>query len=198
MIIKRVLDLFASFVGIIFLAIPMVVIACWIKADSTGPVFFRQVRVGRYGKEFKIYKFRTMVVDAEKKGMQITVGADSRVSDAGSFLRQYKLDELPQFLNVLVGDMSMVGPRPEVPKYVAMYPTDVRERVLSVRPGITDLASLLFRNENEILARSDDPERTYIQTIIPTKLNYYLRYIRERSLLLDLRIIVQTIWSICL
>jgi lipopolysaccharide/colanic/teichoic acid biosynthesis glycosyltransferase len=194
---KRLVDLLISAVGILLLSIPMIVIACWIKANSDGPVFFRQVRVGRCGKEFEIYKFRTMIVNAEKKGMLLTVGTDNRVSGAGHFLRKYKLDELPQLVNVLKGDMSLVGPRPEVPRYVAYYPSQVKDLVLSVRPGITDLASLLFRNENEILARSDDPESTYIHTIIPTKLDYYLRYVRERTLLLDIQIIMRTLWEIC-
>jgi len=187
-----------SAIGILVLIIPMILIACWIKADSKGPVFFRQTRVGRNGKEFKIYKFRTMAVDAERNGVQLTVGADSRVSSAGRFLRKYKLDELPQLVNVLKGDMSIVGPRPEVPKYVEYYPSQIKSLVLSVRPGITDPASLFFRNENEMLAESDDPESTYIQTIIPIKLEYYSQYVRERSLLTDITLIAKTFWVVCL
>jgi lipopolysaccharide/colanic/teichoic acid biosynthesis glycosyltransferase len=193
---KRFIDVVVSGLGLIFLALLFVVLAVWIKLDSRGPVFFRQLRVGRFGAEFRIFKFRTMQVDAERKGMQLTVGADARITDSGAFLRRYKLDELPQLLNVLNGDMSLVGPRPEVPRYVAIYPSAVRDIVLSVRPGITDLASIAFRNENQLLSESKDPEKTYVEEIIPIKLRYYTDYVRNRSTLLDLKIALLTLRAI--
>jgi lipopolysaccharide/colanic/teichoic acid biosynthesis glycosyltransferase len=197
LITKRVMDILLSFIGILLFCIPAVLMALWIKLDSKGPVFFRQIRVGLHGKEFKIFKFRTMICDAEKQGLQLTVGVDSRVSRVGRTLRRFKLDELPQLVNVFVGNMSLVGPRPEVPRYVTLYPSEVKDLVLSVRPGITDLASIFFRNESEILAKSNDPENTYIKTIIPIKLDYYSRYVRERTLLLDLRIVATTLLAVC-
>jgi lipopolysaccharide/colanic/teichoic acid biosynthesis glycosyltransferase len=169
--------------------------ALWIKLDSPGPVLFRQQRVGRHGVPFDIYKFRTMA-DRPDAGRQLTVGRDPRITRAGHFLRRSKLDELPQLLNVLEGTMSLVGPRPEVPRYVACYPPEARKAVLSVAPGITDLASILYKEESEILGRAADPERAYIETILPVKLAYYQRYVRERSFWLDLRIIFQTLAAI--
>ena len=154
---KRLFDLiFASF-GLAILSPLLFLMAVWIKFDSTGSIFFRQERVGQYGKTFRIYKFRTMVTDAEKRGLQITVGNDSRITRSGAFLRRYKLDELPQLIDVVIGKMSLVGPRPEVPKYVAYYPSDVRDIVLSVKPGITDLASIEFKDENTLLGKSANP-----------------------------------------
>lgn len=171
---KRVFDWLASSLGLLLLAPVLVLLAFWIKLDSQGPVFFRQERVGMAGRTFKIHKFRTMVTDAEKKGLQITVGTDARVTRVGHWLRKYKLDELPQLLDVWLGRMSLVGPRPEVPRYVACYPADVRDVVLSVRPGITDRASIEFRDENEILGRAADPHTAYVNEVLPIKLRYYV------------------------
>jgi len=189
---KRLFDIACAATALALLAPLLLALALWVRLDSPGPVLFRQQRVGRDSRPFAILKFRTMQVNAEAAGLQITVGQDPRITRAGSWLRRSKLDELPQLLNVLRGDMSMVGPRPEVPRYVALYPTDVRETVLSVRPGITDLASLAFRDESTLLAQSPDPERTYVEEILPTKLRYACDYVRQRSLWLDLHIIART------
>ena len=193
---KRLFDLGASFFGLILLTPIFVLSALWIMIDSKGPIFFRQERVGFQGITFRIHKFRTMVLDAEKKGKQITVGADSRITNVGSFLRKYKLDELPQLIDVLVGDMSLVGPRPEVPKYIDCYSDDEKYDVLSVKPGITDNASIEFRNENELLASSDDPEATYISEVLPKKIALYRKYVRERSFFGDVAIIFKTIFLV--
>jgi lipopolysaccharide/colanic/teichoic acid biosynthesis glycosyltransferase len=192
---KRLFDVLAAGAGLVLLAPLLLLMALWIKLDSPGPVLFRQQRVGRHGVPFDIYKFRTMA-DRPDAGRQLTVGRDPRITRAGHFLRRSKLDELPQLLNVLEGTMSLVGPRPEVPRYVACYPPDARKAVLSVAPGITDLASILYKEESEILGRAADPERAYIETILPVKLAYYQRYVRERSFWLDLRIIFQTLAAI--
>jgi lipopolysaccharide/colanic/teichoic acid biosynthesis glycosyltransferase len=191
--LKRVLDVLVSGASLIALAPVLLAIAVAIKVDSTGPVLFRQERVGRFGKLFRIHKFRTMFVDAERKGPQITVGADARVTRVGRFLRKYKLDELVQLIDILRGDMSLVGPRPEVPRYVAHYPDDVRKVVLSVRPGITDWASIKFKDENAILGAADDPQRVYVEKILPIKLSYYVDYVRNRSLQGDVCIIWATL-----
>ena len=164
---KRLFDFIASSFGLILLTPIFVLVALWIKLDSRGAIFFRQERVGFQGITFRIHKFRTMVLDVEKKGKQITVGTDSQTTTVGRFLRKYKLDELPQLIDVLVGDMSLVGPRPEVPKYIDYYTDDEKHDVLSVKPGITDNASIEFRDENELLASSDDPEATYINEVLP-------------------------------
>jgi len=193
---KRCFDLLFAIPGLVLLLPLFGIIACWIKMDSPGPVFFRQKRVGRHGRPFYVLKFRTMVQDAEKKGAKITVGGDSRITRSGRILRKYKLDELPQLINVLKGEMSLVGPRPEVPEYVSHYPEKTREIVLSVPPGITDYASLEFRNENELLARAADPQGVYLNEILPKKLDYYVRYVRNRSLLVDFSLIVRTILAI--
>lgn len=190
---KRLFDILVSLCSLVLFAPLFAAIGFWIKLDSPGPVFFRQKRVGLHGRFFKIHKFRTMIVDAEVRGPQLTIGADARITSSGDFLRKYKLDELPQILDVLLGDMSLVGPRPEVPKYVACYPTEIRDLVLSVRPGITDLASIEFRNENAMLSRTTNPEQEYIDKILPLKLNYCKKYVSEQSLWLDLRIIWKTI-----
>lgn len=195
MLIKRLLDVTASIAGLLFLLPVFAATAALIKLDSRGPVFFRQKRVGRHGLPFRIWKFRTMVIDAEAKG-QITIGRDPRVTRIGYLLRRLKLDELPQLLNVLFGDMSLVGPRPEVPHYVDCYPEDVRNVVLSVPPGITDWASIMFRDESDILAHAADPERSYIEYVLPVKLDYAVRYVKERSFLMDLRIIFSTLFAI--
>lgn len=196
MLIKRLFDLVASAAGLLLLAPVFLVIAIAIKRESPGPVFFRQERVGLGGRTFRIHKFRTMVVSGEGRGPLITVGADRRITSSGAFLRKYKLDELAQLIDVFVGEMSLVGPRPEVPKYVALYPEDVRAVVLSVRPGITDLASIEYRDENALLGNSKDPERTYVEEVMPAKLRYCVDYVRTRSFGLDLRIICRTVLAV--
>ena len=193
---KRLFDFVASSFGLILLTPIFVLIALWIKLDSRGAIFFRQERVGFQGALFRIHKFRTMVLDAEKKGKQITVGADSRITTVGGFLRKYKLDELPQLIDVLVGDMSLVGPRPEVPKYIDCYSDDEKNEVLSVKPGITDNASIEFRSESELLANAKDPEVTYINEVLPKKIAIYRIYVRERSFFGDVAIIFKTIFLI--
>ena len=192
---KRLFDVLAAACGLLLLAPVLLAIALWIRLDSPGPALFRQQRVGRHGRLFNIYKFRTMA-DRPDDGRQLTVGGDPRITRAGRFLRRTKLDELPQLLNVLEGTMSLVGPRPEVPRYVDRYPPAVRQTVLSVAPGITDLAAILFKDENDILGRAPDPERAYVETILPVKLEYYQRYVRERSFWLDLRILFRTLAAI--
>lgn len=193
---KRIFDWLASSVGLVLLAPMLLVLAAWIKLDSPGPVFFRQERVGKGGILFRIHKFRTMVTDAERRGLQITVGADARVTRVGHWLRKYKLDELPQLLDVWLGHMSLVGPRPEVPRYVACYPDAVRDLVLSVRPGITDRASIEFKDENEILGRAVDPNKAYIEEVLPIKLGFYVDYVKNRSLMGDIGLILRTITAL--
>ena len=194
--LKRIFDIFFASFGLIIISPLLLLIAIWIKLDSPGPIFFRQERVGQFGTSFRIHKFRTMVTDAEKRGMQLTVGKDNRITRSGCFLRHYKLDELPQLIDVLVGNMSLVGPRPEVPKYVACYPDNIRDLVLSVKPGITDLASIEFREENKILGLSTNPEKTYINEILPIKLKYYIQYTQNNNILSDSLIILRTFQAI--
>lgn len=196
MMIKRLFDVLASGLGLLVLAPVLLVIALAVKLDSAGPVLFRQERVGRLGRTFRIHKFRTMVTDAESRGLQITTGADARVTRVGGVLRKYKLDELPQLMDVFVGHMSLVGPRPEVPRYVACYPPQVRDVVLSVRPGMTDWASIRFRDENTILGQSADPLSAYINEVLPIKIGYYTEYVRSRTFWGDLRIIFATLWAL--
>jgi len=193
---KRIFDIIAAMVGLVLFLPLFVAIALWVKFDSPGPVFFYQTRVGRNGKPFRIIKFRTMVIEAETRGPKITIDGDSRVTRSGAFLRRWKFDEIPQLINVLVGDMSLVGPRPEVPEYVAYYPGDMREKVLSVRPGITDYASLMFRHEDRILAKSDDPLQVYVDKVLPQKLEYAAYYVDHRNLWLDIKILLKTLASI--
>lgn len=188
---KRCFDIAASFFGILFLLIPFAAVAVAVKCSSRGPVFFRQVRVGKNGREFRIYKFRTMVADAEKKGMQITVGGDSRVTGIGRVLRKTKVDELPQLFNVFAGQMSFVGPRPEVPHYVKMY-SDYQKNVLRIKPGITELASIVYRDENDVLAKSEDPERTYIEEIMPEKIKLNMQYMQKMNVFYDIYLIFRT------
>ncbi len=190
---KRLFDLVLAGLGLIALAPVFAAIAVWIKLDSPGPVFFRQVRVGRHGKPFRIHKFRTMVSCSDPAQLQITVGDDNRITHSGRMLRRFKLDELAQLVDVVLGTMSLVGPRPEVPKYVALYPASMRDVVLSVKPGITDPASIRFRNESEILAQAADPEREYVETILPVKLRHYVQYVNTRTLVGDLGIILKTL-----
>ncbi|AGF59093.1 MULTISPECIES: sugar transferase [Clostridium] len=191
-IVKRIFDLICSTLGLIVLSPVLLVIAIRIKTGSDGPVFFKQIRVGERSKEFEILKFRTMVVDAEKLGRQITVGNDSRITKIGAFLRKYKLDELPQLINVFKGDMSLVGPRPEVPRYVKLY-NEEQIRVLEVKPGITDLASIRYRDENDLLGEVENPDEFYINTIMPDKLALNLEYINKNNIFLDIYIILKTI-----
>jgi lipopolysaccharide/colanic/teichoic acid biosynthesis glycosyltransferase len=192
---KRIFDIVFSFIGIIILLPIFILISLIILFDSKGGIFYRQIRVGKNNKDFKILKFRTMYPDSDKKGL-LTVGSkDNRITKTGYFLRKYKLDELPQLFNVLTGDMSFVGPRPEVRKYVEMY-NEVQKKVLTVRPGITDYASIEYRNENDILAKSQNPEQTYIKEIMPAKLELNLKYIREKNIITDLKIIYRTVIKI--
>lgn len=192
--IKRIFDIFCSCLGLIVLSPFLLFVAMKIKNESDGPVFFKQIRVGQNGREFEILKFRTMVVDAEKLGRQITVGNDSRITKIGAFLRKYKIDELPQLINVFKGDMSLVGPRPEVPRYVNMYNEEQR-KVLEVKPGITDLASIRYRDENELLGQAENPDEFYTNTIMPDKLALNLEYIRKSNVFLDIYIIFSTIFK---
>lgn len=194
--VKRLFDLLIVVPSIVLLAPLFVLIAIWIKLDSRGPVLFRQKRVGRQGRLFEILKFRTMVTDAETQGPKITVAGDARITRSGRWLRRTKLDELPQLLNVAKGEMSLVGPRPEVPEYVQLYPEGIKDKILSVRPGITDLASIEYRNESDILARSSDPRRAYIEEVMPRKLDFYVQYVDQRSIWLDLKVIWQTFMAL--
>lgn len=200
--IKRLFDLLAAALGLLLLGPLLALMALAIKLDSPGPVFFRQTRVGRHGVEFRIHKFRTMVPGggAGERGTapQITVGADRRITRVGALLRRTKLDELAQLIDVLSGRMSLVGPRPEVPRYVAMYPPELRVKVLSVRPGITDAASLAFRDEAALLACAADPEREYVEVILPAKLRLSARYVDEASFGADLRLIASTLRALWL
>lgn len=189
---KRFLDIVIPLAGIVFLLPLWIVAACLVKWTSAGPVFFRQERIGRRFKPFRIYKFRTMVSDAPKKGSLVTFGADPRITRVGRFLRATKIDELPQLINVLLGDMSLVGPRPEVRKYVEMFRGDYAE-ILEVRPGITDPASIRYRNEAEILGQAEDPENEYITHVLPEKIRLAKEYARNSSLWLDFLIILKTI-----
>lgn len=194
---KRLFDILFSLIVLAFAAVPFVFIALAIVFDSKGGVFFHQERVGLNGKHFFLHKFRTMRPATEKLG-QLTVGTrDPRITGIGYFLRKYKLDELPQLFNILKGEMSVVGPRPEVPKYVAMY-NEQQRVVLTVKPGLTDFASIDFVDENALLSESENPERAYIEEIMPLKLNLNLKYVREMSLMTDLRIIGGTFSAIFL
>ena len=192
--LKRIFDITLSLFGLIILLPFMLIIAILIKFDSKGTIFFKQIRVTKDGKEFKIFKYRTMKVGSDKYS-QITVGQDDRITKIGSFLRKYKLDEIPQLINVLIGDMSLVGPRPEVPKYVALY-TDEQKEILKVRAGITDYASIEFSNENDLLALEKDSEKAYIEKIMPKKIELNKKYLSEVSILTDIRIILLTIKKI--
>ncbi len=190
--LKRLFDIVASLTGIVLLMPVLLIIGVWVGLGSRGGVFYFQERVGKNGKHFMLFKFRTMYVNSDKKGL-LTVGAkDSRITPAGYYLRKYKLDELPQLFNVLLGSMSIVGPRPEVPRYVNLY-NDEQKQVLLVKPGITDYASLQYFNENELLAKSQNPEQTYITEVMPAKLKLNHKYISEAGLITDLKVIFSTI-----
>lgn len=191
----RFFDLLFTVLGLIILSPLFLIVAIWIKLDSNGPVFYRQTRVGRNSKDFKLLKFRSMVTDADKNGLITVGGRDPRVTQSGYFIRKYKLDELPQLLNVLKGDMSLVGPRPEVRKYVDLY-NESQRRVLSVKPGITDYASIQFIDENEILGKAENPEMVYIEKVMPEKIKYNMKYIQNRSVKEYFKIIFLTIGKI--
>lgn len=191
---KRLFDLVLSICGILFLLPFFIIVSILIKLDSDGDVIFKQTRVTKDGKEFKIFKFRTMRPNTEKQG-QITIGADNRITSIGRFLRKTKLDELPQLFNIVMGDMSFVGPRPEVPKYVRMYTKDQKE-ILKVRAGITDYASIYFSNESEILGKQKEPEKFYIEKIMPYKIELNKKYIKEAGLITDIKIIFLTIFKV--
>lgn len=193
---KRLFDFVVSLLGLIVLSPLFLVIAVAIKRDSPGPVFFRQVRVGKDGRTFRIHKFRSMTASTAGNSKEITVGGDARITRTGAWIRHWKLDELPQLIDVLAGSMSVVGPRPEVPRYVALYPEAQRRVVLSVKPGITDLASIQFRHENELLARASDPEQAYREQILPEKLRLQSEYVRTRSFIGDMKILVATFAAI--
>ncbi len=192
---KRLVDILLSLIGLLVLLPFFAVAAVAIVLDSKGGVFFLQTRVGKDNKDFKLFKFRTMGVNAESKG-QLTIGGnDSRITRVGHFLRRYKLDELPQLLNVLLGDMSLVGPRPEVRRYVDLYAPE-QQQVLSIKPGLTDYASIKYVDESELLAKAENPEQFYIKTIMPDKLAINLKYIKSRSLAMDMGILFKTIGKI--
>lgn len=192
---KRLFDIVASACGLILLSPLFFIVSVWIKLDSTGPVFYRQVRVGRYNKDFKIFKFRSMRVGADKGSLVTIGGHDPRVTRIGYYLRKFKIDELPQLINVFIGDMSLVGPRPEVRHYVN-YWTPEQLHVLDVRPGITDPASIKFRNENELMESAEDPESFYINVIMQEKLKLYLEYVHNASFWYDIKLIFKTIYTV--
>lgn len=192
---KRLFDIVASGLGLIVLSPLFLVIAIWIKLDSKGPIFYRQVRVGRYNKDFRIFKFRSMRVGSDKGSLVTIGGQDERITRAGCFIRKYKLDELPQLINVLIGDMSLVGPRPEVRHYVN-YWTPEQMHVLDVRPGITDPASIKYLDENELLEKAENPEKYYIEVIMQEKIKLYLQYVEKQSFLYDIALIFKTFWMI--
>ncbi|MFL5753155.1 MAG: sugar transferase [Bacteroidia bacterium] len=193
--IKRIFDFTFSFIGFIILLPVFLIISIVIASDSKGGIFYKQLRVGKNNSDFKLFKFRTMRSGSDKKGLLTVGGHDSRITRSGYFLRKYKLDELPQLINVMKGDMSLVGPRPEVRKYVELYDPE-QKKVLSVRPGITDYASIEYSDENELLAKAADPEQTYIHEVMPAKLKLNAKYIAEQGLLTDLKIIFRTIGKI--
>ena len=192
---KRIFDIVASGIGLILLSPLFVILAIWIKCDSIGPVFYKQVRVGRNNMDFQLFKFRSMRVGSDKKGLITVGGHDPRITRSGYYIRKYKLDEFPQLINVFKGDMSLVGPRPEVRKYVDMY-TEEQMHVLDVRTGITDLASIRYRNENELLERVNDPDKYYVEVIMPDKLRINLEYVARHSFTFDIRLIFQTFRAI--
>lgn len=192
---KRIFDIFASGAGLLVLSPLFLFLAICIKIDSRGPVFYRQVRVGKDNKDFRIFKFRSMRVGSDKGSLVTIGGHDSRITRSGYFIRKFKLDEFPQLINVFVGDMSLVGPRPEVRHYVN-YWTPEQMHVLDVRPGITDPASIKFRNENELIEQAEDPEKYYIEVIMQEKIKLYLEYVENHSFWGDVRLIIQTIWAI--
>ena len=195
MIRKRIFDIFFSILGLILLSPLLLVVSIFIKIDSKGSIFFKQLRVGQGGKQFFTYKFRTMVQDAEKRGARLTSAKDSRITTAGKILRKYKIDELPQLINVLKGEMSFVGPRPELPEYVDLFREEY-EIILRVKPGITDIASIKYLDESELMKDDDSAEKVYVNDILPQKIELYKRYVEKRSLSLDLYLIILTLFSL--
>lgn len=189
---KRLFDIVFSLLGLMILSLVLLVVAFLIKKEDGGPIFYRGVRVGRYGKLFRIFKFRTMVVDAERLGGSSTADDDPRITKIGKFIRKYKIDELPQLINVMKGEMSIVGPRPQVPWAVELY-SEEEKLLITVRPGITDYASIKFKNEAEILKGSKDPDKDYLEKIAPEKLKLGLEYVNNMSLWTDLKIIFMTL-----
>ncbi len=192
---KRLFDIIASGLGLLLLSPLLIIVGIWIKIDSPGPIFYRQVRVGRYNRDFRIFKFRSMRVGSDKGSLVTIGGRDPRVTRSGYLIRKFKIDELPQLINVFVGDMSLVGPRPEVRHYVN-YWTEEQMHVLDVRPGITDPASIKFRNENELLEQAEDPEKYYIECIMQEKIKLYLEYVNKHGFWYDMKLIFQTFWVI--
>lgn len=192
---KRIFDIIASGLGLIVLSPLFILMALWIKADSRGPVFYRQTRVGKNNKDFRIYKFRSMRLESDKLGLITVGGNDPRVTRSGYYIRKYKLDEFPQLINVFLGEMSLVGPRPEVRKYVNLY-TPEQMHVLNVRPGITSLASIRYKNENDLLAHAADPNKCYTEEIMQDKLTIDLEYVKKTSFIYDIRLIFKTILEI--
>lgn len=191
----RLFDFFFSLVGMIILSPLFLILSIWIKFDSSGPVFYKQIRVGKDNNDFKLFKFRSMVIDADKKGLITVGGRDPRITRSGYFIRKYKLDELPQLINVFKGDMSLVGPRPEVRRYVNMY-DETQQKVLTVKPGVTDYASIEYIDENEILGKAENPEKIYIEKIMPRKIKLNMKYIDNKSLSEYFKIIFLTIKKI--
>jgi lipopolysaccharide/colanic/teichoic acid biosynthesis glycosyltransferase len=196
-VLKRIFDILLAAVGVLVLLPLFLVVVVWIKFDSPGPAFYKQIRVGKDNRDFKLLKFRSMRIGSDKAGLLTIGGRDPRVTQSGYFIRKYKIDELPQLINVLLGEMSLVGPRPEVRKYVELYNADQR-KVLLVKPGITDLASLEYFNENELLSQSTNPEQTYVEVVMPHKLKLNLKYIERAGLVTDVQIILRTIKRIVL
>lgn len=194
--IKRLFDFISSFIGFLVLSPVFIIIGLVIKSTSKGPIFFRGIRIGKFGKPFRIFKFRTMVPNAEELGGPSTASDDPRLTKIGKFLKKYQLDELPQLLNVIKGEMSLVGPRPEVPFYVNMMTEEEKKIILSIRPGITDLASIWDFHECEVLKGSQDPEKTYMEKIRPEKIRLQIEYVKNRSFWLDIKIIFKTILKI--
>ncbi len=192
---KRLFDIVASGLGLIVLSPLFLILTIWIKLDSKGPIFYRQVRVGRNNKDFRIFKFRSMRVGSDKGSLVTIGGRDPRVTRSGYWIRKFKLDELPQLINVFIGDMSLVGPRPEVRHYVDHW-TPEQLHVLDVRPGITDPASIKFRNENELMEKAEDPEKYYIEVIMQEKIKLYLEYVENHSFWGDIGLIFKTFWTI--
>lgn len=191
-IVKRLFDIIFSFFGVIFLFPLFLIIAILIKISSKGPIIFKQERVGKNFKKFYLYKFRTMIIEAEKKGSSITTANDPRITKIGKFLRKFKLDEFPQLINVLKGDISFVGPRPELEKFVEIYKDDYKE-ILKIKPGITDFAAISFKNENELIKDNENPEKYYIKEILPKKIELYKKYLNEMNIVLDIKLIIKTL-----
>lgn len=192
---KRLFDILASGCGLLLLSPVFILLAVWVKLDSKGPVFYKQARVGKDNRDFNLFKFRSMRVGSDKAGLITVGGRDPRVTHAGYYIRKYKLDELPQLMNVFIGDMSLVGPRPEVRKYVDLY-TPEQMHVLDVLPGITDKSSICYRNENELLEKADDPEKYYQEVVMQDKLRTNLEYVKNHSLTGDISIILKTLWIV--